>query len=97
LIPGLIGGNSLHAQNSDTDKLPEFTVDVSKTIGGFKPLNGVNGGPRISMGNAFDNSEYFKTFDPPSVRLHDTRYSDEETVDIHTIFPNFDADENDPA
>ncbi len=97
LISGLIFENALHAQNNNSDNLPEFTVDVSKNIGGFKPLNGVNGGPRVRLGNAFDNSEYFKTFNPPQVRLHDTRYSDEETVDIHTIFPNFDADENDPT
>ena len=97
LFLGILSGNALLAQSNDTATLPEFTVDVSKTMGGFKPLNGVNGGPRIRLGNAFDNSEYFKTFGPPHVRLHDTRYSDEETVDIHTIFPNFDADENDPA
>lgn len=97
LFLGLIAGNVLLAQSNDTATMPEFTVDLSKTMGGFKPLNGVNGGPRIRLGNAFDNSEYFKTFGPPHVRLHDTRYSDEETVDIHTIFPNFNADENDPA
>ncbi len=80
----------------DARQLPAFTVDASQQLGPFKPLNGVNGGPRINMGLAFDNSEYFKEFKPQLVRTHDSAYSDLDTCDVHAIFPNFAADENKP-
>lgn len=81
---------------ASTQKLPTITVDASKQLGAFKPLNSVNGGPRINMGLVFDNSEYFKQFNPPLVRIHDAAFSDLDTVDIHSIFPDFSADESKP-
>ncbi len=87
----------IFAQTQELKELPVFTVDAAKSAGSFKPINGVNGGPRINLANSFDNSEYFKLIEPPYIRLHDTPYADEGTVDIHLIFPNFNANENDPA
>jgi hypothetical protein len=66
-------------------------VDASKLLGPFKPLHGVNGGPWIGAGT-YDMSHYFEQVDPPFIRLHDCPYSDPGTVDIHTIFPDFEAD-----
>ena len=48
------------AQNNNSVNLPVFTVHASKSLGAFKPINGVNGGPRINLGNYFDNTEYLK-------------------------------------
>ncbi|MCF7817607.1 MAG: hypothetical protein K9M54_06975 [Kiritimatiellales bacterium] len=85
------------AETTDRAKeIPNFTVDASRQLGPFQRLNGVNGGPRINLGTTFDNSEYFRAFNPPLVRTHDSAYSDLDTCDIHVIFPNFDADETDP-
>ncbi len=85
------------AENIDGSRQPPaFTVDASRQLGPFKPLNSVNGGPRINMGLAFDNSEYFREFKPPIVRTHDSAYSDLDTCDVHAIFPNFEADDSKP-
>lgn len=85
------------AENVDsTQKIPAFTVDAARQLGAFRPLNSVNGGPRINMGLSFDNSEYFRAFNPPLVRTHDSAYSDLDTCDIHAIFPDFNADETKP-
>lgn len=93
----MMSGSSLSAQTKEANKMLTFTVDAAQSLGSFKPLNGVNGGPRIRMGGCYDNSEYFELFKPPFIRLHDTPYADKGTVDIHEIFPDFDADENDPS
>lgn len=93
---GATPGTTREKPEGDPRKMPTFVVDASKRLGSFRRVNGVNGGPRINLGTAFDNSEYFNEFNPPLVRVHDSAYSDLDTVDVHAIFPNFDADENDP-
>jgi hypothetical protein len=85
------------AQSDPARTRPTFTVDASKLLGPVRPVNGVNGGPRFRLGNSFDNSPHFRQFDPPLIRLHDVRYSDLQTVDVHCIFPDFSADPDDPA
>jgi len=87
---------SLSAQTNKFADLPVFTVNAAIKQGVFKPINGVNGGPRLTIG-VFDNSEYFSAINPPFVRLHDTHHAAEETVDIHYVFPDFNSDENDPT
>ena len=84
------------AQSEAPGNLPVLRVDASKLLGDFKPINGVNGGPRSTVG-VFDNSEYFNAFKPPFVRLHDVPFVADGAVDIHCIFPDFSADETDPA
>ena len=96
LLVALFYISSLTAQTDKSAELPVFTVDASRHLGGFKAFNGVNGGPRTTMGR-YDNSEYFNAFKPPFVRIHDAPLAADEAVDIHYIFPDFDADENDPA
>lgn len=90
-------GPRLAAQTKNLSELPVLTVDASKPAESFKPINGVNGGPRMDLGNYFDNSPYFKRMNPPYVRLHDVSLAAMGAVDIHCIFPDFNADENDPA
>ncbi len=71
-------------------------VDFSKHIGKIKALHSVNRGPIGSWG-AEDHSEFYKKARFPHARLHDCPLHMMDTVDIHLIFPNWDADENDPA
>lgn len=73
-------------------------IDFSKSVGKVKPVHGVNSGPRTKV-FTYDATELFREAGLPFSRLHDTEYpyGSGEFVDIHCVFPNFDADENDPA
>ena len=77
-----------------------ITVDFLKKEGFIKPVHGVNNGPvtNISSG-ATDKKEEFRVAHIPFSRLHDTggSYGSGIFVNIHCIFPNFDADVNAPA
>ena len=68
----------------------KILVDFSKTLGKVKDFNCINNGPAGSTVRAHI----------PYARLHDsafsTLYGGEYSVDVHRVFPNFDADENDP-
>ena len=75
-------------------------VDFSKETGPIRPLNGVNNAPVRILdpgGNPMQQREFARAH-IPFMRTHDTfgmwggKY-----VDIPNVFPNFDADENDPA
>lgn len=70
-------------------------VNLGEVVGEIKPLHGVNLGP-VQMNGWMDSSPRFKELGIPSTRLHDCAYAVPETVDIHAIFPFFDADEQDP-
>ena len=82
-----------------------ITVDFNECTGKIKPMHATNNGPIIT-GGAF-GKEVGGTVKPwieagiPYARTHDSShypaYGGEHTVDVHAIFPNFDADVNDPA
>ncbi|MBO7385329.1 MAG: hypothetical protein J6U63_03195 [Clostridia bacterium] len=76
------------------------TVSVfpDKALGPIRPLHGVGGGP-VSSHFTFDATELFRAAGIPFGRTHDIEYpfGSGEFVDVHCIFPFFDADENDPA
>ena len=78
--------------------MANVVVNFGKEIGGIKPLNGVNAGPKTKV-FTYDATDLFKEANIPYSRLHDVEYpyGSGEFVDIHCIFPNFDADVNDPA
>ncbi len=78
--------------------------DLCEKHGKFKILNAVNNGPhhRRHANDQFrSNLEPYKAARIPYARNHDAAfyepYGGEHTVDISAIFPNFDADVNDPA
>jgi len=76
----------------------KIEIYSDKTVGKIKPMHAVCGGPR--SGGAMlrnDATEIFKEIGIPSSRLHDIEYpyGSEQFVDVHCIFPCFDADEND--
>ena len=77
------------------------TVDPFHALGPVKPMNAVNNGPVVaradqSRGNFAD----FRALRIPYARTHDSineATSNGHTVDISAVFPDFEADENDPA
>ena len=73
-------------------------IDPSRTTGRIKPLHGVGSGP-VTGNFTHDATEYFRAAGIPFGRTHDIEYpfGSGEFVDIHCVFPTFDADENDPA
>ena len=75
-------------------------VDFSKELGNFKHLNCINLGPIISNVYTYELTKaYYKKLNAAAVRLHDVPLLNPgmRLVDIHQIFGNFDADENDEA
>ena len=73
-------------------------IDPTKQVGPIKPMNGVGGGP-VTGNFEYDASDLFREAGIPFSRTHDIEYpfGSGEYVDIHCIFPNFDADVDDPA
>lgn len=75
-----------------------ITVDLNEQKGKIKPLHGVNNGPKTSN-FWYDTTDTFRRAAIPFVRLHDTEYpyGGGHYVDIHCVFPNFDADPYNPG
>ena len=79
------------------------SVDFSCTGARIKPLHGVNRAPmRLEHKGSSDGRDSQKEFAEagiPFVRLHDVggAWGGTHYVDIPNVFPNFAADENDPA
>lgn len=73
-----------------------ITVCPTETRGTLKPLHGVNNGP-LTYGSLVDVSPDYRDLAIPYVRLHDPNWPHPREVDIPQIFPNFDADPEDPA
>ena len=75
-------------------------VDFSKNAGKVKDFNCINNGPAGSVVRKVSNFPSYERAHIPYARLHDsafsTLYGGEYSVDVHRVFPNFDADENDP-
>jgi len=70
-------------------------LDFNKTTGVMKALHGVNNSPIVLNGTI----PTIKEAGIPFVRLHDTggTYGGSHYVDIPNVFPDFDADADDPA
>lgn len=70
-------------------------VDFSRCTGKMKPMHAVNNGPVGQNANVFREAGF------PYCRNHDaahsSMYGGEHGHDVLNIFPDFDADENDPA
>jgi len=75
-------------------------LDFTKVKGKIKIMNAVNNGPSGSAVRGTGNIEAYRALEIPYARNHDASfyspYGGEHTVDVHRIFKNFDADENDP-
>jgi len=75
----------------------EIRVDFEKKNGRIKPLGCINGGPRSGGYDLpFDFSDEFCEMGVPLVRTSGSagEYGHNQYVNIHCIFPDFDADES---
>lgn len=71
-------------------------IDFSHSIGKFKALHGVNNGPFNYGPQSAPLAPYHAEAGFPYTRLHDVNWPHADAVDIHTIFPLFDVDVDDP-
>ena len=83
--------------------MEKLFYDFSETSGKIKPMNCVNNGPTDpGVRKVKTNFEYYKAAKFPYARNHDASFytpyggGGEHLVDVHRIFKNFDADENNP-
>lgn len=75
----------------------EINVDFSKHIGKIKPMHAVNNTPTVPN-DVYGLFEKMKDAGIPYARFHDTggRYGGARYIDIANIFPDFNADEQNP-
>ena len=81
--------------------MKKLIADIGKTVGRMKPMHAVNNGPvyKFKEDQRITNIEHFRKAGIPYARNHDAAhcetYGGEHIVDVHAIFPDFDADEYD--
>lgn len=76
--------------------MADIQLHPERTIAPIKRVHGVNNGP-VSYSSLLDVTPYYVKAGFPLVRLHDTNWPNPGEVDIHTIFPDFSRDADDPA
>jgi xylan 1,4-beta-xylosidase len=69
----------------------ELTIDAAHPNGVVRTLQGVNTGP-LHYGDLIDLSDRYREIGVPYTRLHDCHWPVADVVDIHTLFPDFNAD-----
>ena len=76
-----------------------MAVDFQREIGPVKPVNGVGQPPMVGQLSSWPMFRYLKEAGIPYSRLHDVGgwLGHGLYVDIPNLFPDFDADETDPA
>ena len=79
-----------------------ISFDLSKKGGKIKPMNAVNNGPTdAGVRKVATNFDAYAAACFPYARNHDASffhgYGGEHVVDVHRIFKDFSADENDPS
>ena len=92
-------------KNVEDSVMETIKFDLNENSGKFKIMNATNGGPwykRYSTDQYRSNFEAYKAARIPYSRNHDSNmsgstYGGPYAHDISAIFPNFDADVNDPA
>lgn len=77
-------------------------IDTKSVTGEIRRMHAVNNGPTAARAaQTRGNFDTFSALHIPYARNHDAAhcagYGGEHIVDVHCIFPNFDADVNDPA
>jgi len=69
----------------------ELEVDCAQTTGRIRALHGGNGGP-LGGGGLIDLTAGQRELRIPYVRLHDCHWPNPDVVDVHAVFPSFNAD-----
>lgn len=81
--------------------MADIKIDFNEKTGTIKPMHCVNNGPYWTNGveQVKENFTWFKEASIPYVRNHDasfeSKFGGEHTVDVHSIFPDFDRDVDD--
>ena len=77
----------------------DVSVNPQHVLGPIKPINGVGQPPMVGQLNGWPMMRYLKEAGIPYSRLHDVGgwLGRGIYVDIPNLFPDFDADEDDPA
>ena len=85
---------SLACLAADEAKFSKVNIDFSSPAGRIKPMHAVNNAP-LRIGRTLKE---FRIAGIPYMRTHDTMgmWGWGHFIDVPNIFPNFDADENDP-
>lgn len=77
--------------------MANITIDFEKSVGKIKPMHAVNNGSikASSVEQSRGNFDAFRAAKIPYVRNHDASfcsdYGGEHTVDVHAVFPDFNA------
>ena len=82
--------------------MERITVNFGEITGKIKPMHAINNGPLKKRDDQTrHNFDSYKASGIPYARNHDAAFCDayggEHSVDVHNIFPDFDADPEDPA
>lgn len=80
---------------AQAQEMPTIEIDFAKTSGKFRALHGINKGT-LAAGGLIDVTEPIKALGVPFVRLHDCHWPNPDVVDIHAVFPNWNADPERP-
>ena len=96
----MAGGCACQENQKDGYVIVKAEVEMNfSSLSGEKinPLHGINNGPKSGYRMKrfwYDGTKYFKQAGIPYVRTHDVEYpyGQDLFIDIHCIFPNFDAD-----
>ncbi|MBP5321537.1 MAG: hypothetical protein J6334_11175 [Kiritimatiellae bacterium] len=93
---GVLGTSAAEAEGAVS---AQVKVDFGKPVGIVKPVNGVGQPPMMGALGDWPMFHYLKEAGIPYSRLHDVGgwLGGGLYVDIPNLFPDFDADENDPA
>ena len=95
------GAGVLHA--AEPMSTADVEVDIGTVLGAVKPMHAVNNGPEVQKPGGDQKSGNFEDYKAariPFARTHDSINcvsGRPHTCDISAVFPDFDADENDPA
>ncbi|MBR2343213.1 MAG: hypothetical protein IKA64_03065 [Clostridia bacterium] len=76
----------------------KIRVNANKTLEKIKPMHATGGGPGEYHPYLIEDvNAIYREIGIPSARLHDITgaYASNQYIDVHCIFPDFDADEND--
>ena len=71
-------------------------VDFAKSLGKIRALNGVVNGPFVISYHMDNTASLYKEAGFPSVRLESCNWPSASVLDVHSIFPLFHADADDP-
>ncbi len=85
---GLLLGMVFAGSAAESHRL---AADFSVVQGEIRPLHGINKGPLAANG-LFSVTAEQKELRVPWTRLHECHHPNPDVVDIHTVFPDPDAD-----